>query len=130
MHIADFVASEALKPFRWGDTDCASTADRWVNLRTGKSPLAEVGLIYHDEFDATAILIEHGSFPVIINRSMRLVSFEKTDDPRSGDVGLILHNGKMCLAIHAETFWFSRDENGLIGAPLDALWKAWRIECP
>lgn len=129
MHIADFVAAEAPKPFRWGETDCASTVDRWINLQTGKSPLAQAGLIYRDEFDATAILIERGGFPIIVNRAMRLVGFEKTDAPKVGDVGLILQSGRMCLAICTETLWFSRDESGLIGAPLDAIWKAWRIQC-
>lgn len=129
MHIADFIAAEAQKPFRWGETDCASTADRWINLNTGHSPLVEAGLIYRDEFDATAILIERGGFPIIVNRAMKLVGFEKTDAPKVGDVGLILQSGRMCLAIRTETLWFSRDESGLIGAPLDALWKAWRIQC-
>ena len=129
MDIADFVAAEAQKPFRWSETDCASTADRWIKLQAGKSPLAHAGLVYRDEYDATALLIERGSFPVVVNRAMKLVGFEKTNAPQTGDVGLILHNRKMCLAIHAKTFWFSRDESGLIGAPLDAIWKAWRIQC-
>nr|WP_094507035.1 hypothetical protein [Brucella thiophenivorans] len=129
MHIAEFVAAEALKPFRWGETDCSSTVDRWISLKTGQSPLAQAGLVYRNEYDATALLIERGSFPVVVNRAMRLIGFEKTETPQTGDVGLILHNRKMCLAIHAETFWFSRDENGLIGASLDAIWKAWRIQC-
>lgn len=129
MDIADFVAAEALKSFRWGETDCASTADRWINLNTGRSPLAEAGLNYCDEFDATAILIERGGFPVIVNRAMKLVGFEKTEAPQLGDVGLVLRSGRMCLAIRTETLWFSRDESGLIGAPLNALWKAWRIQC-
>ncbi|WP_421565904.1 DUF6950 family protein [Ochrobactrum sp. EDr1-4] len=129
MQIAEFVAAEAQKPFRWGETDCASTADRWIKLQAGKSPLAQAGLVYRDEYDATALLIERGSFPVVVNRAMRLVGFEKSDEPKTGDVGLILHNRKMCLAIHADTFWFSRDESGLIGVSLDAIWKAWRIQC-
>ncbi|MGC0052738.1 DUF6950 family protein [Brucella pituitosa] len=129
MHIADFIAAEAQKPFRWGVSDCASTADRWIKLQTGLSPLAQAGLIYRDEYEATAILIKRGGFPIIVNRAMKLVGFEKTEAPQTGDVGLILRSGRMCLAIHAETFWFSRDECGLIGAPLNAVWKAWRIEC-
>lgn len=129
MNINDFLSSEAQKPFRWGVSDCASTADRWIKIKAGLSPLARAGLIYRDEYDATALLIERGGFPVIVNRAMKLVGFEKTDAPKTGDVGLILHNRKMCLAIHAETFWFSRDEAGLIGASLDAIWKAWRIQC-
>jgi len=129
MHIADFVAAEALKPFRWGETDCASTADRWINHNTGRSPLAEGGLIYRDEYEATGILVERGGFPIIVNRAMKLVGFEKTEAPQTGAVGLILRSGRMCLAIRAATLWFSRDECGLIGAPLGALWKAWRIQC-
>lgn len=129
MHIADFVAAEAQKPFRWGDTDCASTADRWIDLKTGRSLLAQAGLIYRDEYDATALLIERGGFPIIVNRAMKLVGFEKTCFPQIGDVGLVLQNRKLCLAILTETLWFSRDESGLIGAPLDAIWKAWRIQC-
>ncbi|MFD1199586.1 DUF6950 family protein [Brucella gallinifaecis] len=129
MHIADFVAAEAQKPFRWGETDCASTADRWIKDKTGLSPLVRAGLIYRDEYDATAILIERGGFPVIVNRAMKLVGFEKTEAPQIGDVGLILRSGRMCLAIRTETLWFSRDESGLVGAPLDAVWKAWRIQC-
>ena len=129
MNINDYLHLEAQKPFRWSETDCASTADRWINLQTGLSPLAQAGLNYGDEFDATAILIERGGFPIIVNRAMKLVGFEKTDAPKVGDVGLILQSGRMCLAIRTETLWFSRDESGLIGAPLDAIWKAWRIQC-
>lgn len=129
MHIAEFVSAEAFKPFRWGETDCASTADRWISLKTGQSPLAQAGLVYRDEYDATALLIERGSFPVVVNRALKQVGFEKTAAPRTGDVGLILHKRKLCLAIHAEAVWFSRDETGLIGAPLEAIWKAWRIQC-
>lgn len=129
MHIADFVASEALKPFRWGETDCISTADRWVNTCTGISPLASIGFAYSDEKQAASILTCRGLLPILVNRAMRLSGFDKTSSPLTGDVGLIIHNQKMCMAIHAGQFWFSHDETGLIGAPLDALWKAWRIQC-
>jgi hypothetical protein len=60
---------------------------------------------------------------------MKLVGFEKTDELQTGDVGLIMHNRKLCLAIHAETFWFSRDETGMIDVPLNAIWKAWSVSC-
>nr|WP_244444527.1 hypothetical protein [Nitratireductor basaltis] len=64
-----------------------------------------------------------------VNRVMRASGFRKTKEPASGDVGLIIHDGKLCMAIHTGSIWFSRDENGLIGAPLNSVWKAWRIEC-
>nr|WP_278520707.1 hypothetical protein [Brucella anthropi] len=124
-----FLSGEMNIPFSWGVSDCASTADRWIKLQTGLSPLAQAGLIYRDEYEATAILIKRGGFPIIVNRAMKLVGFEKTEAPQTGDVGLIIRSGRMCLAIRTETLWFSRDESGLIGAPLSAVWKAWRIKC-
>jgi len=66
---------------------------------------------------------------VAVNRVMRGAGFPKTNDPKPGDVGLIVHNGKLCVAVNTGECWFSHDENGLIGAPLNAVWKAWSIEC-
>lgn len=129
MHISGFVTAEAQKPFRWGETDCISTADRWVKTCTGISPLACSDLRYANEAQAALILKCRGLLPILVNRAMRLSGFDKTSSPVCGDVGLIIHKQKMCMAIHAGQFWFSHDETGLIGAPLDAIWKAWRIEC-
>lgn len=75
------------------------------------------------------ILESRGGLALLVNRSLRAVGIIKTNEPQSGDVGLILHQGKFCMAIHAGDFWFSHDQNGLIGAPLDTIWKAWRIQC-
>jgi hypothetical protein len=58
---------------------------------------------------------------------MRSQGFIKTAEPVTGDVGLIIHNGKLCMAIHAGDYWFSHDEHGLVGSPLSAVWKAWRL---
>ncbi len=58
---------------------------------------------------------------------MRKAGFHKTEEPVDGDVGLIVHNGKLCVAVHGGDIWFSHDEAGCIGAPLNAVWKAWSI---
>ncbi|MCH4542918.1 DUF6950 family protein [Ochrobactrum sp. A-1] len=129
MNIADFIAMEARKPFAWGETDCVSTTDRWIRLATGLSPLAWINRTYASEDEANSILADRGGLAVLVNRAMRAVGIEKTSAPRAGDVGLIFHRDKLCMAIHAGDVWFAHDENGLIGAPLNAVWKAWRIEC-
>lgn len=129
MDIADFISAEVQKPFRWGETDCVSTANRWVENTTGLSPLDWVGRHYLNEFEAMQILQAHGGLALLVNRSMRAVGIVKTNDPHVGDVGLIIHLGKLCMAVHAGGFWFSHDQNGLIGAPLNAIWKAWRVRC-
>lgn len=129
MNIADFVATEAEKPFRWGETDCISTANRWVKSATGLSPLDWVGQLYSSENEAMKILETRGGLALLVNRSMRAIGTHKTNDPQSGDVGLIMHRGKLCMAIHTGEFWFSRDQNGLIGSPINSVWKAWSIQC-
>jgi len=128
MDIHEFIAAEAEKPFRWGETDCVSTAARWVKINAGVD-LYPVISIYSTEEEAERSLSELGGLAVAVNRVMRKAGFQKTEDPQPGDVGLIIHNGKLCVAVHGGEFWFSHDENGLIGAPLNAVWKAWRIEC-
>lgn len=130
MTIEEFIAAEAVLPFAWGESDCAMTACRWVEAVTGIHPIAEYGRLYSNERQAREWLAERGSVAVGMNRVMRHCGFAKTAAPRAGDVGLIVDSGKVCVGIHAGLVWFSRDENGLIGAPLNACWKAWRVECP
>lgn len=129
MNIADFIAAEAQKPFRWGFSDCVSTTDRWIKLCTGLSPLAWVGRSYSSEEQAACILEDRGGLAVLVNRAMRGVGIAKTSEPQPGDVGLVIRDAKLCMAIHAGDYWFSHDASGLIGAPLNYVWKAWRIEC-
>lgn len=127
MTIEEFIAAEAAKPFAWGTSDCASTADRWVWTQTGFSPLTAYGRVHKSEFEAREWLSCPGGLAVAVNRVMRACGFEKTKAPQLGDVGLVMSAGRLCVAIHAGRFWFSRDEDGLIGAPLDSVWKTWRI---
>lgn len=127
MDIAAFIRAEAARPFCWGTTDCARTADRWVLAATGRSPMAVFGRVHGGQRDAEDWLAEPGGIAVATNRIMRSAGFARTRSPVAGDVGLVVHKGKLCMAIHAGRCWFSRDETGLIGAPLSACWKAWRV---
>ena len=127
MTITEFVAAEVAKPFAWGDTDCASTADRWVQHVRGISPMAVYGRKHTNRDEALAWLAEPGGVSVAFNRIMRAAGFEKTTDPQPGDLGLVLFGPRACVAIHTGTIWFSRHEDGLVGAPLENVWKAWKI---
>lgn len=128
MDIAEYIAAESAKAFRWGETDCCTTADRWVRGIHGFSPLAAFGRVHKTEEEARQWLSEPGSIAVAVNRVMRSCGLKKTNEPQAGDVGLILHAGKVCVAIHAGTLWFSRDETGLIGESLSChVIKAWKI---
>jgi hypothetical protein len=130
MMVQDFIAAELARPFTWGKSDCAAMADRWVQATCGFSPLDTFGRRYRDETEARQWLAEPGSIAVAVNRVMRAAGFKKTAKPRTGDVGLVFHEGRLCVAILAPgSVWVFRDEAGLIGVPPAHAWKAWRIEC-
>lgn len=126
MNVSDFIAAEAAKPFRWGETDCVSTAARWVLIHAGVDLTPAIG-VYSSAEEAERAMSEVGGLHVAVNRVMRKGGFQKTEEPKAGDVGLVVHNGKLCVAVHGGEFWFSHDETGLIGAPLNSVWKAWEI---
>lgn len=121
--LAEFIAAEAARPFDWQKSNCGMTADRWMTSVLGYSPLRRYGFILdgdNDDWDGLRIAVS-------VNRVMRACGLPRTDDPQIGDVGLIVHANKLCIAIRAPTMWFSRDSGGLIGAPLSSCWKAWRV---
>lgn len=127
MTIEEFIAAEAALPAYPGA--CCRMADKWFAARTGFSALASYGRDFETEDDVQEWLAEPGSIAVAVNRVMRSSGCSKTGTPRKGDVGLVVHDSKLCMAIHAGDCWVSRDDGGLIGAPLSAVWKAWRVEC-
>src|SRR5690606_25263271 len=117
---------EVEKPFRWGETDCVSTAVRWVQIHSRVDLMPAIGT-YSTAEEAERAMSHLGGLAVAVNRVMRRAGFQKTAAPQPGDVGLVVHGGKLCVAVCAGDFWFSHDEAGVIGAPLDAVWKAWSI---
>jgi hypothetical protein len=126
--LESFIAAEARKPFRFGETDCGSTADRWVRLALGFSPMAAYGMAYSGPQEAQEWLSAPGGLAVAFNRVMRASGLRRTKEPQPGDIGLVFAGkGRLAVAIHAGRCWFSHDERGVIAAPLDAVWKAWRV---
>lgn len=128
MTLHEFLLNETQKPFCWGDTDCASTADRWVQHAVGVSPLERYGRVYFDRQSALSWLAEPGGFAVAVNRVMRRSGFRKTDNPQSGDIGLIIHDGLLMMAVLTPNGWFSRNEDGVVMRERQAMWKAWAIK--
>jgi len=125
MTVEEFIAAEAAKPFTWGETDCASTASRWVEAVTGVNPVRQFRRVYTNEAEARAWLAEPGGIAVAMNRVMRAAGFAKTRTAQCGDVGLVMRDHRLCVSIFTGSLWFSRDASGLIGS--NAFWKAWSI---
>src|SRR5690606_29484057 len=81
MDISEFIAAEAEKPFRWGESDCVSTAARWVLLHAGVDLTPAVG-VYGTADEAERAMSEVGGLAVAVNRVMRKAGFQKTEDPK------------------------------------------------
>jgi hypothetical protein len=125
MNVTEFVRREASLPPYPGA--CCRMVDRWICEKTGFSALSRFGRDFRTEEDVKAWLAEPGGIAVAVNRVMRAAGIPKTKDPKPGDVGLVFHKGRLCMAVFDGAMWFSRDENGMIGVPSSALWKAWSL---
>lgn len=127
MRVEEYVAAEAQKPFAWGETDCCSTADRWLRNVHGGSPIGMFDDWDRSRAQALECISHPYALPARVNRAMRKAGFKRTTQPVAGDIALVRFDGRLCVSIHAGTFWFSRHEDGLVGAPLGNFWKAWAI---
>lgn len=125
--LARFLLQETAKPFRWGETDCAATADRWVLTARGVSPLRLYGRVHLDAGDAHAWLSERGGLAAAVPRVMRAAGLQRTAKLQAGDVGLVRLADRLCVAIWTGAVWFSRDESGLLGIPEACTRKAWSV---
>jgi hypothetical protein len=128
MEVRDFLYGETLSPFAWGNTDCASTADRWFKIIHGYSPLQLFGRTVMNEELGRAWLAQPGGLVRGIKdvmRYARIVSLHGT--PVAGDIGVIVVDGRACIAIFDGDLWQSRDEDGLIFANDTHRFVAWEV---
>lgn len=132
MNIDEFILNEVNKPFVWGETDCCSTCDRWVESQIGFSPLKNSQQVFKSEEEAKRLIKRSQNIFKAAYKVMKKANFLVTKNPVMGDVAIIpLSPTIVCLAIHAGDYWFSRNEKGIIGASINGIvLKAWSIKCP
>lgn len=122
----EFVRLEASLPPYPGA--CCRMIDKWIRMNWGFSALTRFGRDFETDEDVARWLAEPGGIAVAVNRVMRVGGFAKTKEPMAGDVGLVVDEKRhLCMAIHVDTQWISRDEVGMIGTPLSRVWKAWEV---
>jgi hypothetical protein len=123
--VEEFLAAEAALPAYPGA--CCRMVDRWFQQVKGYSALSRYGRDFLTDNDVRQWLSEPGGMAVAVNRVARAAGVPKTKTPQAGDVGLIIHDGRLCAAIHSGAMWVGRDEKGLFSAPQEAVWKAWSL---
>lgn len=123
-----FLDSEALRPFIWGDTDCATTADRWFKIVHGYSPMQLFGRSVMNEELGRAWLAQPGGLLRAIKDVARYARVPMLhSSPSSGDIGVIVVDARACIAIYDGELWRSRDMDGLICADDTHRFIAWEI---
>lgn len=120
----DFIRRETALPAYPGA--CCRMVDKWITAATGQSALSRFGRDFETDEDVQRWLQEPGGLAVAVNRVMRTCGYLKTTQPRPGDIGLVIKQGKMlCMAILTDKGWLARDEHGFSLIP--TFWKAWAI---
>lgn len=70
--------------------DCITFPASWVRERTGIDVVREYRGTYHDKDQADAIINAAGGLVKLADRQLALVAAKRVQEPRSGDVGVIV----------------------------------------
>lgn len=128
MDIGTFIESERQRPFTWGETDCATTADRWFKIVRGFSPMARYGRLVMNEVLGRAWLSQPGGILRAVRDVARCAEVTRIHgNPFAGDIGVIIVDNRACVAIYDGTLWCSRDEDGFIVADDMHRYVAWEV---
>lgn len=117
MNVTEFIGLEMQKPFEWGVTDCANTANRWFEHRHGYSAMHAYGRVVVDEESGLKWMAEPNGIVRGMREVMTHAGFARLwGSPMAGDVGLIIVDQRACIAIYDVSYWWSRDADGFITA--------------
>lgn len=113
------------RPFAWGTQDCALFAADCVSACTGVDPAADVRGTYTDALGAARVVSSHGGLAALA--ADRLGAEVSPGLAQPGDVGLLLNEGRECLAVCTGTAWHAPGAAGLCALGPDQAMRAWRV---
>ncbi len=132
--LADYLEKN-IGRFRWGQRDCCCFAFDWVRDRTGLDPMEPWRGTYSDQKSAIRNYARAGGLEDVITKRMDALGFERTDDPDTGDVGVIVAPIGMragapvmgpIAALRYGSRWLALELDGIIGGDFECK-VAWRI---
>lgn len=119
-----FIASRMSQPFAWGGQDCCLfPADAIVAMGGPDHAATERGR-YDSAESAMRVLRECGGLEAVGARAGEEIPPLMA---RTGDVGLISHEGRQSLAMCCGSVWLAPSATGLAAVELRAALKAWRV---
>lgn len=124
--------------FRWGGdrgNDCMTFCARWVEIAAGIDPIAHLRGTYSDAQGAERLIIRNGGLVALAANVLETKGFMRTDEPRDGDVGIIVAPAgfdadrvavKEIAAIRWGPLWAALGVGGVIRKQAEMV-AAWRI---
>lgn len=131
--LAAFVEETAAKACTWGESDCAMMAAEWVARARGLDASRIIRGRYRDALTARRLCKREGGFMSIVARSLDGAGLDRTDAPRTGDVGVIeVPSGETAggvggvMGIRFGGLWIVRAEQGVAARPWPFV-AAWQV---
>jgi hypothetical protein len=122
MNISDFMAAEYRNPGSESAGRCCYMVDRWLQAARGLSPMAA-----HGWAGVSRERVQETNVARAVARALYRSGLTATDDPKPGDIGIIVYMGRVCAALHDGQHWVSYDDDGFIAAPLFSYRRAWAV---
>jgi hypothetical protein len=131
----EYVLKCLSRKFAWGSLDCCCFAADWVREAREVDPMEKYRNNYTDRNSAIRLFSKAGGLEKAIATEMDRLGFARTDDPETGDLGIIIVPVGMrgglpvmgpVAGLRYATRWLVLNTNGLVGGPFEAR-AAWRI---
>lgn len=122
-----FLERMATQRFVDGHHDCVLTVADWVLACTDHDPAAPFRGRYRTALGRERLLRRLGGIDVVMRDGAGRAGLQVTDDPRPGDVGLILHRGQTLAAICIGSTWAVQSSVGLTALAPDRVLTAWSV---
>lgn len=119
------LAERRARPLAWGSQDCVLFAADCVDACTGVDPAAGMRGTYSDAASAARLVQEMGGLAAIAAAHCGPEVVPAL--AQIGDVGLVLNDGRECLAVCIGTMWMAPGAEGLCALPHSQAMRAWRL---
>lgn len=119
--------------YQWGEADCVTLCADWVQRIRGVDPAADLRLTYGSMGECQRVTGFFTDPIACIGPRMAAVGLERTDQPRPGDVGILLvpispHAARPHAALCLGDKWAAKSIEGAVLAALpQKILAAWSV---
>lgn len=126
MQLSEFLIAGGRLPFVWGAADCCLWPADWIMARLGIDPARPLRGRYGTAYGAYRHIARLGGFETMVRNLMSSAGLRETDDPKEGDVGLIITDQGFSIGIKTGTGWAAKAPRGITVARFQHV-AAWAV---